>query len=106
MTALQYAILLTGGMLVIWLAQINGFTEAALVKAQSALLSDLVECDLCLGVWIYAAIGLIWVAAGQGALLTETIPALLDWTFYVALSTYTAHLLRYGFMKKFGRVEL
>lgn len=97
---------LAGGMLLIWVIQTNGLTEAALAKIQSTILADLVSCDLCLGVWVYAGLGFIWFITNHGALLTYRLPGFIDWLFFSITTAFIAHLLRYGFSRKFGYTEI
>jgi len=91
---LDYLIFLAVGRIVIWFIQINGFVQ--IIAKKISLLNKLIQCDLCLGVWVYIFLGVIYP---QPLKLFNPHAEI----FLVALiSSLTVHLLRIGWTYKFG----
>ena len=88
------------GRLAIWLIQINGFTQRWLKSG--GLLRELVDCDLCLGVWVYAGLaGLMRVnliESGYVPVVNEVLSG--------ALASFAVHLAVIGWRSKFGTTDL
>jgi len=93
--ASSYLQLLLLGCLLTWLLQTNGLLKP--VWALHPKLEELADCDLCLGFWVYLVIGLL-----AGAELTGLLPWWAALVEYAAVSSFLAHLLRMGWMSKFG----
>jgi hypothetical protein len=60
------------------------------------LLTELSECDLCLGFWVY--LGLALFLPGIFGLF----PWLVEVVILAMLSSLMAHLIRLGWLSKFG----
>lgn len=88
------AYLLTGRLL-IWLLQTNGLMRP--LWRLHPLLTELSECDLCLGFWVYLGLG--WFVALPGAW-----PWPVELVILAAVATFTMHLIRLGWQAKFGVV--
>ncbi len=54
MTLSTFAIFLLAGRLITWLLQTSGLMKPLWNKHK--LLTELAECDLCLGFWVYLAL--------------------------------------------------
>lgn len=84
------------GRLVVWLAQTSGPTKR--LWSLHPLLTDLGECDLCLGCWVFPM--LAW-ALGVNLLEPVYVPVvselLTGW-----LVSFGVHLARLGWRDKFG----
>lgn len=84
------------GRLVVWLAQTSGPTKR--LWSLHPLLTDLGECDLCLGCWVFPM--LAW-ALGVNLLEPVYVPfvseLLTGW-----LVSFGVHLARIGWQDKFG----
>jgi len=84
------------GRLVVWLAQTSGPTKR--LWSLHPLLTDLGECDLCMGCWVFPM--LAW-ALGVNLLEPVYVPVvselLTGW-----LVSFGVHLARLGWRDKFG----
>lgn len=94
MTLPQFFLYLAIGRLFIWLLQITGLLKP--VWALYPLLKELSECDLCLGFWVFL-------------LLSIGLPAPFDMWHWVVesvllagISTMLVHLVKIGWISKFG----
>ena len=96
MTLLHFILLLAVGRLLIWLLQTA--SPIRWLCRQVRLLS-LLDCDLCLGFWVYLFLALFLPAFGPW-------PALLNVVITAAFSTFVMHLLRLGWQAKFSTVVL
>lgn len=96
MTVLEFALFLTVGRLFIWLLQTNGLVDP--IWRLHKKLTELGDCDLCLGFWVFLFLG--WIV-GQPPIITQW-PYLLALIAQAALSTLIVHLLRLGWWSKFG----
>lgn len=90
----DFLIYLALGRLITWLLQTAGLL--APIWRSHRLLTELAECDLCLGFWVYLALGLLSDAS------FGWWPQLLDITILAALTSFAAHLLRLGWQAKFS----
>lgn len=88
------------GRLLIWAIQTNGLTRS--IFSLHAKLTELVECDFCLGFWVYA--GLAW-ALGINLLDPLYIPGLSEVLSGLAAS-FAVHLARVGWHDKFSIFHL
>jgi len=95
MTLGAFLLFLAAGRLVTWTAQTSGLLRPLWQK--HPLLEELGGCDLCLGVWVYAGLVLVWQPTPFGL-----FPAPVEWLLLALGSALTAHLLRLGFWAKFG----
>lgn len=88
------------GRLTIWTIQTNGLTRP--IFSLHAKLEELVECDLCLGFWVYA--GLAWA---MGINLLEPfvdVPGLNSVLSGLAAS-FAVHLALMGWHDKFSIIH-
>lgn len=81
------------GRLLIWLLQTTGLLRP--VWQLHPLLTELSECDLCLGFWVYLGLG--WFVT-----LPDIWPWPVELVILAAVSTFTMHLIRLGWQAKFG----
>lgn len=92
----DFLLYLAIGRLLTWLLQTNGLTKR--MWGLHPLLEELGDCDLCLGFWVYLALGLFLP------------PVFAPWPFALsvvvlaAVMTTMAHLLRLGWQAKFGMI--
>jgi len=88
------------GRLVIWAFQTSGLTRR--IWSLHPLLSELGECDFCLGFWVY--LPLVYVA--QINLLDPYyVPVVSEVVAAIGLS-FGVHLARIGWSMKFGVMDL
>lgn len=108
MTVLDYLIFLGVGRLLIWLLQNNGLTRR-LVAWRKILPSgdqsfakpwwaELIDCDLCLGFWVYLAIALR--SKPETAILGRR-RGWFEVVVLAAISTFITHLVVLGWKQKF-----
>ena len=95
MTLGAFLLFLAAGRLLTWTAQTSGLLRP--LWQWHPLLLELGECDLCLGVWVYAGLAVTWGVTPFGV-----FPAPVEWLILAVGSALAAHLLRLGFWAKFG----
>jgi len=95
MTILGFVLYLTVGRLLVWFLQMAGLFRP--VWALHPKLTELSECDLCLGFWIYLLLGVFW---GGDVFLVWPRP--LELVILSAVTAFVAHLLGLGWQAKFG----
>lgn len=93
---LEYLFYLASGRLVIWLLQTNGLMRP--VWNSRPVLTELSECDLCLGFWVYLILGAFLRRPFQ------IWPRPIETGVLAAIASFTMHLLRLGWQAKFGGV--
>ncbi len=91
----EFLLYLAVGRLLTWLLQVNGLTRR--LWRLHPLLTELGECDLCLGFWIYLTLSLSWRRG-----LFAVWPRSVESAALAAIATFAAHLLRLGWQSKFG----
>lgn len=96
MTLSTFALALAVGRLLTWLLQTSGLLRP--FWQSHPLLSELGECDLCVGFWVYLALG-FFLASPFGLW-----PWWVEMVMFAAIASFTAHLLRLGWQAKFGTV--
>lgn len=88
------------GCLVTWTLQTSGPTQR--IWSLHPLLTELGECDFCIGVWVY----LVLVAVTRVNLLDPFYyPVVSEVVTAIALS-FGVHLARIGWSMKFGVMDL
>ena len=92
---LEIAAYLLIGRLLIWLLQISGLMRP--VWKSHPVLTELSECDLCLGFWVYLGLG--WFVTPL-----DFWPRFIELVILAAVATFTMHLIRLGWQTKFGVV--
>ena len=95
MTAANFGLSVILGRLITWLLQTNGLSKP--LWDSHPLLTELGECDLCLGFWVYLAMATMTKLA-----MFEIWPKWFDCIAQAAISTFIAHLIRLGWYSKFG----
>jgi hypothetical protein len=90
---------LAAGRLITWLLQTSGLLRP--LWDRHPILTELAECDLCLGFWVYLALAVTWGVTPLGLW-----PVPVEWVLLAAGSAFTAHLLRLGWWAKFGTVVI
>lgn len=95
MTVPEFALFLLVGRLLIWLIQTNGLSKR--FWGLHPLLTELGECDLCLGFWVFLVMAIL---ASEPMLIIW--PPWLDYPVQAAIGTFAAHLARLGWHSKFG----
>lgn len=93
-------VILTLGRLLVWLLQTSGLTKR--IWQRHPILTELGECDLCLGCWVFTA--LAWTmkmnvfdpfySAGISEVATGCALA------------FVVHLVRIGWQTRFGTLDL
>lgn len=87
------------GRLITWLLQINGLLKP--LWASRPVLTELSECDLCLGFWVYLALALAYPKRIFGLW-----PHLIEAGLLAAISAFIGHLAGIGWRDKFTMVIL
>lgn len=95
MTVSQFALHLSIGRLLIWLIQTNGLSKP--IWGMHPTLTELGECDLCLGFWGFLAMAIL-----TGKPMFDLWPKWFDYVVQAAISAFVIHLLRLGWHSKFG----
>lgn len=88
------------GRLVTWAFQTNGLTKR--LWSLHPLLTELGECDFCLGFWVY--LGLLFVIP-VNLLDPYYVPVASEFVTAIAFS-FGVHLARIGWSMKFGVLDL
>jgi hypothetical protein len=88
------------GRLTIYALQANGLTRS--IFDRYAKLKELVDCDFCLGFWIFSL--LAW-AFGINLLAPVYIPVLSEAASGL-IASFFVHIARIGWTTKFGVVDL
>ena len=96
MTLEQFILLLAVGRLLVWFMQVATPIRWLFRHARSL---SLLDCDLCLGFWIYLFLAYFLPAYGFWPWPVELI-------ITAAVCTLTMHLLRLGWQAKFSTVVL
>jgi len=94
------AIYLVLGRLFIWAVQTSGPSKR--IWRLHPLLTELGECDFCLGFWIYLALG--W-AMKINLLAPDYIPVLSE-VGTAIVASFMVHLVRLGWVMKFGVMDI
>ena len=95
MTVPEFALFLLVGRLLIWLIQTNGLSK--LIWNLHPVLTELGECDLCLGFWVF--LGMMFLASKP---MFTFWPFWADYPIQAAIGAFTAHLVCLGWHSKFG----
>ena len=89
---INWLVYLAIGKLLIWLIQTNGLTKP-LFDLHPKLV-ELRNCDLCLGWWVYLALGLWLINLG------------FEQIIIAAISSFIVHIFSLGWQAKFGIVVI
>lgn len=95
MTAVNFCLSVILGRLITWLLQTNGLSKP--LWASHPVLTELGECDLCLGFWVYLAMATITKLT-----MFEIWPRWFDYIAQAAINAFIAHLIRLGWHSKFS----
>jgi hypothetical protein len=87
----KFLVYLATGRLLTWLVQTSGLARP--LWDRHYLLSEMRECDLCAGFWVYLAL------SPRDDLGFR--PRALNRLAWAAITSFTAHLLRLGWNSKF-----
>lgn len=94
MTIVQFLFYLAIGRLFIWLLQITGLLKP--LWALHPLLEELRDCDLCLGFWVFLLLSIgLAPPFGWWHPIIEVI-------LMAGISTMMVHLMKIGWISKFG----
>lgn len=93
-------VILTLGRLVVWLLQTNGLSRR--LWKRHPILTELGECDLCLGCWVFTA--LAW--AMKMNVLDPFYSAGISEVVTGCALAFVVHLVRIGWQTRFGILEL
>lgn len=107
MTLLTFVLFLAIGRLLTWFLMIaspiqylwNILDRPFAARWQVRPFSELGQCDLCLGFWVYLFLGFFLPAYGP-------FPWWLNLIVLAAFSSFVVHLIRLGWQAKFGTVVL
>lgn len=99
MSLFNFLFYLAAGRLITWLLQTNGLMRP--VWQSHPLLAEMRACDLCLGFWVYLGLALAWPRRIFGLWPHDIERGLL-----AAITAMVAHLLRLGWLSKFGTVVI
>lgn len=99
MSIFDFLFYLAIGRLLTWLLQIAGLLKP--VWNLHRLLTELSQCDLCLGWWIYLILAVFLPERPFGY-----FPHWIEIVSLASISTLMAHLLRLGWQSKFGTVVI
>lgn len=94
----NYLLYLAAGRLLTWLLQVNGLTRP--IFDSHPKLAELRACDMCLGFWVY--LGLALFIAPPLMLFPKPVKLVV----VAAMSTFLMHLLRLGWVSKFGGITV
>lgn len=94
MTLAQFFIFLATGRLLIWLIQIASLLKP--IWALHPLLTELSECDVCLGFWVF-----LLLAIGLEPPFDYWHPV-VEMIILASIASMMAHLIRLGWTSKFG----
>lgn len=95
MTVSEFALFGLVGRLLTWLIQTNGLSKP--IFAAHPKLTELGNCDLCLGFWVFLAMALAIRKA-----TFKLWPTWLDCIIQAAIASFTVHLIRLGWQSRFG----
>lgn len=108
MILLDYLIFLGVGRLLIWLLQSNGLTRRLVAWKAPTLLelplrsptwcAELIDCDLCLGFWVYL---IALIVSGPQTAIFGLWPGWFEVFVLAAISTFIMHLVVIGWKQKF-----
>jgi len=99
MSLVTWLLFLAVGRLVTWLLQVNGLTKP--VWEAKPVLTELRDCDLCLGFWVYLALALTYTRQIFGLW-----PRPIEAGILAAITAFLGHLLRIGYQDKFGTIYI
>lgn len=89
----DFIIFLAIGRLLTWMLQTAGLLRP--IWNWHPLLTELSECDLCLGFWVYLVLGaVLGLSLGLSPVINEIVLA--------AVASFIAHIFRLGWNAKFG----
>ena len=98
----DYALYAIAGRILIYLLQTNGITqELKRYTSEDGLLREFIECDLCVGFWVYLFLAFT---------LKKTIeigvwPRFVENIVLAGTTTLVIHLFRLGWNQKFAIIE-
>jgi len=91
---------MVAGRLLIYLLQKNGLLKK--FWNINEITQELGTCDLCLGVWVYAA--LAWILSIN--LMAPVYYPVISEVLTGALASFAMHLARIGWQSQYGTIEL
>lgn len=94
MSLLEFFAYLAIGKVWIWLLQVNGLTRP--IWNLHPKLTELGDCDLCLGFWVYLALGFALPPP------FDLWPWWAEVVILAGVSAFVVHLLSLGWVSKFG----
>jgi hypothetical protein len=94
MSLTTWLIYLAAGKLITWMLQNNGLLRP--LWKRNKQLTELGQCDLCMGFWVFLLLSLRLHRPLNGLLWP------LERLCWAMITTFTAHILRIGWETKFG----
>lgn len=87
------------GRLLIWLLQTAG--PVKLLYQKSSFLTELFECDFCLGCWVFLGLGF---TMNLGIL--DVLPYILDVVVTAIMASFSLHVFVVGWKTQYGTTYL
>jgi len=87
------------GRLLIWVLQTATLSKKIYLK--SSLLTELFECDFCLGFWVFSILGYMMQVR-----LIEIIPYFVDIVFTAIIASWLAYVFVAGWRTLYGTTYL
>jgi len=105
---LDLLIYLLIGRLLVFYSQKFPFQKLAFIGRlwkEGEFLNMMFSCDLCLGVWIYTLLAILFDQNFFGTIMIARTD-IIGWFLTGAISSFLAHIFALGWKIKFGIVEL
>ena len=87
------------GRLLIWVLQTAG--PIKMVYQRSSLLTELFECDFCLGCWVFVGLGFTMNIA-----ILDVLPYILDVIITAIIASFCLFLFTVGWKTQYGTTYL
>jgi len=91
------------GRLLIWVLQTAG--PVKLIYQKSSFLTELFECDFCLGCWVFALLGFLFKISLFAELL-DIVPYILGVVITAIIASFCLQLFVIGWRSQYGATYL